>query len=393
MEYSFDKVIDRRGSGCIKWDYNPEVLPMWVADMDFETPPFIMEALRRRLEHGVFGYTMVQPEYYEAIINWFGKRRGWSVDKSWIIYTTGVIPALSAVIKAFTSPGDKVLINTPSYNHFYSSIRNNGCEVAASPLRYSKEGDTLRYGIDWEDLDAKLADPKVKVFLFCNPQNPTGRIWNADELAKVGEICRRHGKPVISDEIHCEIEMPGYTFVPFASVNPENCACSVTLNSCSKSFNLAGLQIANIISPDEKWRKAIDRAINVNENCDVNPFGPVALQACYSDEGAVWLKEMCAYVHGNYKLLKETLAAELPGFTASELQGTYLAWVDCHRLINRGISSKEIEEQLKEVEKVWIMAGETYGDGNFIRINLAAPRSMFEEGLQRIISGLKRLSR
>ena len=391
--YSFDKITDRIGSGCVKWDLDPEVLPMWVADMDFEAPSFIREALRKRLDHGIFGYTEIKDSYYEAIIGWFGRRRGWKIEREWITPVTGVIPGLAAVLHTFTSPGDKVLINSPAYNHFFAAISNAGCKVAASPLRFSVEDGVLHYEMDYEDLEAKLSDPKVKVFLFCNPHNPSGRVWRRDELEKVGELCRKWGKPVISDEIHCEIEMPGFKYIPFASVSPENRDCCVTLNSSSKSFNLAGLKIANVITPCKEWRERIKHSVSTYECGDVNAFGPESLQACYSPEGEQWLKEMCDYVHANYTLLKERLEAELPGFAISELQGTDLAWIDCHRLIIRGITSVDIEESLKEVEKVWIMGGEIYGDGNFIRVNLATPRALFEEGLERMITGLKRLSR
>lgn len=389
--YSFDKITDRIGSGCVKWDLDPEVLPMWVADMDFEAPSFIKEALRKRLDHGIFGYTEIKQSYYDAVIGWFSRRRGWNMEKEWITPVTGVIPGLSAVLHAFTSPGDKVLINTPAYNHFFAAIANNGCKVAASPLRYDVENGVVRYSIDFEDLDLKLSDPKVKLFLFCNPHNPSGRVWTHEELVKVGELCRKWGKPLVADEIHCEIEMPGFKYIPLASVSAENQGCCVTLNSSSKSFNLAGLKIANIIISDKEMRERVARSVAQYECGDVNAFGPESLHACYSPEGAEWLKDLCDYVHGNYTLLKERLKAELPEFPIAELQGTYLAWVDCRRLIIRGITSTDIEESLKEVEKVWIMAGEIYGDGSFIRINLAMPRPLFEEGLDRVVRGLKRL--
>ena len=389
--YSFDKITDRIGSGCVKWDLDPEVLPMWVADMDFEAPSFIKEALRKRLDHGIFGYTEIKQSYYDAVIGWFSCRRGWNIETEWITPVTGVIPGLAAVLHAFTSPGDKVLITSPGYNHFFNAIANSGCKVASSPLRYDVVNGVVRYSIDFEDLDLKLSDPKVKILLFCNPHNPSGRVWTREELVKVGELCRKWGKPVIADEIHCEIEMPGFKYIPFASVSPENQECSITLTSSSKSFNLAGLKIANIITPDKEMREKVLQSVATYECGDINTFGPESLQACYSPEGAEWLTQLCEYVHGNYTLLKERLKAELPEFPIAELQGTYLAWVDCRRLIIRGITSTDIEESLKEVEKVWIMAGEIYGDGSFIRINLAMPRPLFEDGLDRVVRGLKRL--
>ena len=257
MAYDFTSVVERRGTACVKWDAPNgagipagEVIPMWVADMDFRTAPCIIDALRKRVEHGVFGYTEVPESYYDAVISWFGRRRGWAIEREWILYTTAVVPALSVCIKAFTEPGDKVVFLTPAYNCFFSSIRNAGCVASASPIRYHYPSDgasmnVITVDIDWEDLERRCADPAAKILLVCNPHNPVGRIWTRDELARMGEIARRHGLVVLSDEIHCELEMPGHTFTPFAAISPENQDCCVTLNSPSKSFNTAGLQIAD----------------------------------------------------------------------------------------------------------------------------------------------------
>lgn len=290
MKYDFDTIIPRRGTNSYKWDTPEEenVLPMWVADMDFRTAPTIVEALQRRVAHGIFGYTKVPETYYDAVVRWFESRHRWRIDPRWIIYTSGVVPALSAIIKALTVPGDKVIVQTPAYNCFYSSIRNDGCELSANNLIY-RDG---RYSIDFDDLEAKVADPKAKILLLCNPHNPVGRVWTPEELRHIGDICLRNGVFVVADEIHCELTYEGYDYTPFASLSKRFQQNSVTCVSPSKAFNLAGLQIANIIAADDDVRRRIDRAININEVCDVNPFGVIATIASYN-EGGEWL-DACA---------------------------------------------------------------------------------------------------
>ena len=387
MTYDFDSLVERRGSGCVKWDLcPPDVIPMWVADMDFPTAPCIVEALRKRVEHGVFGYTVVPDSYYDAVISWFSRRRGWTIQRDWILYTTAVVPALSVCIKAFTEPGDKVVFITPAYNCFFSSVRNAGCVASESPVIYSRDGGVLTVSIDWEDLERRCADPSARVLLLCNPHNPVGRIWTPEELVRLGELARRYGLVVLSDEIHCELEMPGQRFTPFAAVSPENLACSVTMNSPSKSFNTASLQIANIICSRADWRERIDRVINIYEVCDVGPFGIVGLQAAYN-EGEEWLSQLNAYIWENYCLLRSMFAAELPSCPVTSLQATYLAWVDVSAL---GRGSQEIVDSLIAREHVRPGPGILYGDDRFLRINLACPRSLCEEGLKRIVAGLKR---
>lgn len=239
MEYDFDTVIPRRGTDSCKWDTpaQEDVLPMWVADMDFRTAPAVIEALQRRVAHGIFGYTKVPDAYYNAVEGWFARRHGWRIDRRWIVCTTGVVPALSAVIKALTKPGDRVIVQTPAYNCFFSSIRNNGCELSSNGLSY-RGG---RYTVDFEDLEAKAADPKAKLLLLCNPHNPVGRVWTPEELRRMGEICLRHGVLVVADEIHCELTYDGHDYTPFASLSEEFLRHSVTCNSPSKAFNLAGM--------------------------------------------------------------------------------------------------------------------------------------------------------
>lgn len=387
MEYDFSRPTDRRGTDSYKWDSAPEadIIPMWVADMDFETFPGITEALQRRVAHGIFGYTRVPKAYYEAVCRWFGKRHGWHINREDIIYTSGVVPAVSAVIKALTLPGDQVIVQGPVYNCFFSSIRNNGCEMVSNSLIYNKE--ELRYEIDFDDLERKLKHERARLMLLCNPHNPGGRVWTRDELTRVAELCRKYGVRVVSDEIHCELTLYDNEYVPFGSLPDELSRGSITCCSPSKAFNTAGLQIANIVCRDAEVRNRIDRAININEVCDVNPFGVIALQAAYSDEGYEWLTQLRKYISANYDLLMERFARELPKCKVMRMEGTYLAWIDCSEL---HIPSDEIEEMLMHENKVWVNAGSMYGaeGAAFIRINMACTSELLNEGITRIVNGL-----
>lgn len=387
MEYDFSRPTERRGTDSYKWDSAPEadIIPLWVADMDFETFPGITEALQRRVAHGIFGYTRVPEAYYEAVCNWFGKHHGWHINRKDIIYTSGVVPAVSAVIKALTLPGDQVIVQGPVYNCFFSSIRNNGCEMVSNSLIYNKE--ELRYEIDFDDLERKLAHERARLMLLCNPHNPGGRVWTRDELTRVAELCRKYGVRVVSDEIHCELTLYDNEYVPFGSLPDELSHGSITCCSPSKAFNTAGLQIANIVCRDAEVRNRIDRAININEVCDVNPFGVISLQAAYSDEGYEWLTQLRAYISSNYDLLRERFARELPKCKVMRMEGTYLAWIDCSEL---HISSDEIEEMLMHENKVWVNAGSMYGTEGaaFIRINMACTSELLNEGITRIVNGL-----
>jgi len=384
MKYNFDESVERRGTNCVKWDESadPDIIPMWVADMDFRVAPAIQKALELRVSHGVFGYNIVPESYYEAVISWFRRRHQWEIERSSILYTTAVVPAMSCVIKALTMPGEKVLILSPAYNCFFSSIKNNGCEVLESPLK--AVADTFE--VDWADFEAKCADEKTTLFLLCNPHNPCGRVWKHEELQQMYDICQQHGVKVVSDEIHCELIMPGYQFVPFGTIT-DDC---IVMNSPSKNFNTAGLQIANIITKNPEWRRRIDRAININEVCDVNPFGIVALQAAYNESGD-WLDELNQYLWGNYQTLCDFFARELPQLKVSRLEGTYLVWVNHSAL---GISTDDFFNRLLTEGHVWVSAGTMYGPQTgegYIRINIACPRRQLNEALQRIASVTSRV--
>ena len=412
-KYDFDKMTVRRGTNCVKWDaespagpIGEDVIPLWVADMDFQVAPEITKALKERVAQGIFGYTHIPDSYYESAINWWERRRGWHTEKDWYIPVDGIVPGMSIVIKALTqyeldAEGNvvekpdhgrgpdgklpKVIIQSPAYNCFFSSVRNDLCELSVNHLIYDTEGDQATWYLDFDELERLASDPMAKVLLFCNPHNPCGRVWPEEDLRKVTDICSRKGVIVVSDEIHCELEMPGYHFIPMAVIDQEN---TITMNSPSKSFNIAGLGISNIITSNPEWKKLIDRVINIWEHCDLNPFGVIALQAAY-DKGEPWLKELNEYLYGNYRMLVECFGKELPQFPVSKLEGTYLAWVDVSAI---SMPSIEIEKSLINEEKVWINGGTMYGRDGFMRINLACPRERLEEGIRRIIKGFRRLT-
>lgn len=383
--YDFSMLVDRRGGDSVKWNHfsTDDIVPLWVADMDFPAAPAIQEALQRRVDHGVFGYAQVDEGYYDAIVSWQRRRHQWAVNRQWILYTTGVVPAASCVIKALTLPGEKVLVMTPVYNCFFSSIRNQGCDVEECAL--VRKGDS--YIIDWQDFEKKCQEDKVTVFLLCNPHNPVGRVWTLEELARMGDICARHHVRVVSDEIHCELMMPGSTFVPFAAVSEQNLSNSVTLCSPSKAFNIAGLQNAYLICSDDEMRRRIDRVLNIYEVCDVNAFGIVALKAAYNDSEQ-WLDDLCQYIWDNYQWVRQFLGERMPNVTVCRLEGTYLAWLDIRQL---GISSEEATRRLLHDGKVFVSSGTLYGqrDGDgYLRVNLACPRQTLEEGMRRFVQAL-----
>lgn len=381
MKYDFDTPIRRRGTNSMKWDdcSADDILPLWVADMDFAVAPAIQEAVAKRAAHPTYGYTLIPSSYYDAITEWFGRRHQWNISTEWIIPTTGVIPAMSTTIKAVCMPGEKVLVMTPVYNHFFSSILNNGCQVEESPLILHGN----RYNVDWVDFNERASDPKVTLFLLCNPHNPAGRVWTKDELERMAEICWRHNVAICSDEIHCELTRPGLDYTPMEPIASRMGVRCAMVGSPSKAFNIAGLQIANVVCRNDELRRRIDRAININEVCDVNPFGVVALEAAYR-YGEDWLDQLREYIWSNYQLLRKQIESRRPRWKLIDLEGTYLAWIDIRAT---GMSSSDMEHMLTEKARVRISAGNIYGerDGEgFIRINLACPRAMLLEAIERI---------
>ncbi|MDR1454735.1 MAG: pyridoxal phosphate-dependent aminotransferase [Tannerella sp.] len=379
MESVFDEIVPRRDSHSYKWDSDGDgdVLPMWVADMDFRTARPVIDALERRAQHGIFGYAKVPGACFEAVEGWFARRHNFRMKQDWILFTTGVVPALSAAVKALTSPGDRVIVQSPVYNCFFSSIRNNQCETVSNDLTY-RNGT---YTVDFADLEAKASDPQTTLLLLCNPHNPAGRVWTGEELNRIGDICLRNRVTVVSDEIHCDLVYPGHTHLPFASLSEDFLYGSVTCVSPGKTFNLAGIQVAGIIAADEARRKAIDRALNVNEVCEISVFAVEALIAAYN-RGEAWLEALKAYLYDNYICFRDYFAKHLPQFTVLPLEATYLVWVDCSPL---GLPSARIAETLLEREKLRVNEGAMYGAAGegFVRFNIACPRKLLVEGLER----------
>lgn len=383
MKYNFDEVIDRKGTNSVKWDgQSEEVIPMWIADMDFRVAPPITAALNQRLSHGIFGYASVPEAYFAAEVNWWQNRHGTQIRKEWIEVTTGIIPALSAVVQAFCSPGDKVMIQNPVYNYFISSITNNGCEAVVNQLAY--DGDV--YTIDFTDFEKKAADERVKMFILCNPHNPVGRVWTEDELIRMGEICLEHDVLVLVDEAHRDLVYAPNIHIPFMGINERFKANAITCTSPGKTFNLAGLKIANIITANEAFRLKVNRSINVNEVIEPNIFGIDATIAAY-EEGESWVDQMLAYLKDNASYVRHFLDEHLPHVKMTDLEGTYLVWLDCHQIDK---TSDTIAEELWHIDKVRVNSGSVYGQGGqgFIRINIACPRALLEEGLTRLAASL-----
>lgn len=386
--FDFDTIINRHHTGSAKWDspHDESVLPMWVADMDFRTAPPIIDALQRRVAHGIFGYASVPDAYFQAVIDWFTRRHGFAMQREWILYTSGVVPALSAILKAVTQPGDGVIVQTPAYNCFFSSVRNMQCQLVENPL-INRDGF---YEMDFDHLEKVAAQPHVTAMILCNPHNPVGRAWREQELRRVGEICFQHGVMVISDEIHCDLMFPGQTHQPFAALGEAFLRHSVTTHSPSKSFNIAGLQIANIIAADERIRARVDRALNIHEVCDVNPFGVTALIAAYNDSEA-WLDALTGYLHQNYELVRDFITTHLPQLQLTQQQATYLAWIDCRSL---AMSSTQLTERLRREGKLMLNAGTVYGDAGegYLRLNMACPREQLMGGLNRLRAVISQLN-
>lgn len=382
--YNFDREIDRKKTNSLKYDFAVErgrdvdVLPLWVADMDFQAPKPVLDALQNAVSHGIFGYSEVKGEYFDALYRWFDSRFEWQPKSEWLVKTPGVVFALAMAVRALTKEGDSVLIQPPVYYPFFEVIRDNNRKIVESPLLLT-DG---HYEIDFDDLEEKIASRNVKLFLLCSPHNPVGRVWTKEELQKLGELCDRYHVFVVADEIHCELVYEGHDYTPFASLSKRFRQNSVTCVSPSKAFNLAGLQIANIIAADEGVRRRIDRAININEVCDVNPFGVIATIAAYN-EGGAWLDALRKYLWENYEYLCRFFEQRLPQYPVLPLEGTYLVWIDCRA---SSIGSDATTLRLQEEQKLMVNSGTLYGPGGegFIRLNIACPRTLLADGLERI---------
>ncbi|HAL74266.1 MAG TPA: aminotransferase [Clostridiales bacterium] len=379
----FDEIIDRRNTGSIKYDFAErrgkpaDVLPLWVADMDFRAPAEVMQALEDRSRHGIFGYSEAGPAYFEAVQGWLQRRLDWTVEPQWLIKTPGVVFAINIAIRALTCEGDSIMIQQPVYYPFADSIRVNNRRLSVNQLVYA-DG---HYSIDFVDFEEKIIRDKVRLFILCNPHNPVGRVWSADELTVLGDICLRHGVKVIADEIHADFVYPGHRHQVFAALKPEFSEITVTCTSPSKTFNLAGLQISNIFIADPVIRRLFREEMTCCGYGMTGVMGIVACQAAYT-YGDAWLDALLKYLQGNLAFLREFLQDKLPSIRLVEPEGTYLAWLDCRNL---GMSDDELDRCILHEAGVWLDAGPMFGDGGqgFQRINIACPRQTLAEALTR----------
>ena len=384
MKYDFDTPVDRRGTNSLKWNVSDGELPMWVADMDFKTAPEIIRAIENRAAHGVFGYNDLPDEWYSAYCDWWGTRHGLYVSPEWLIFCTGVIPAISTAVRKLTTPAEKVVIETPVYNIFFNSIENNGRIPVEVPLIY--EGGEYRR--NWNALEEALSDPQVSLMILCNPHNPIGKIWSRAELARVGELCQEYGVTVISDEIHCDLTDPGCDYVPFASVSETCRDISVTCVAPTKAFNIAGMQTAAVIVPNKFLRHKMWRGLNTDEVAEPNTFAVPAAVAAFT-KGGEWLDELRAYVYENKRTVADFLRRELPEIKLTPSNATYLLWLDIS-----AISSSGDADYIREVTGLYVSDGAQYrGNGHdFIRLNIACPRETLLDGLNRLKVGVQKLN-
>lgn len=395
--YNFDKIINRKGTNCLKYDYAVErgkpadVLPLWVADMDFTVSEEITKSLHAAVDHGIYGYTQPKDAYYNAITNWMEKNHNWKTKREWIMKTPGVVFALGAAVKAFTKPGDAVLIQNPVYYPFTNIIRDNDRRVIDNTLVYEKrvtEGKS-QYSIDYEDFERKIAQENIKLFILCNPHNPVGRVWNREELQYLGEICLRHHVIVVSDEIHNDFVYPGFEHTVFANVDPRFAEFTVTCTAPSKTFNLAGLQISNIFISNETLREAFQKEIDKTGYDEPNALGAVACEAAYRG-GQEWLDQLRAYLLENLNFLRAYLQEKIPQIHLVEPEGTYLVWLDCSEL---GISGKELDQFIVEKAGLWLDGGAMFGPSgaDFQRVNIACPRATLELALDKLKAAVDNL--
>ena len=403
MSYNFDSKIDRANTGSVKWEFAPDwndsdeknqinacddqndVLPMWVADMDFACPEPVMRALKQRVDHGIFGYTRPKKGDRATVVNWMNKRHGWRIQANWIISTPGVVPALHMLVRAFTRPGDKVLVQRPVYYPFFSAIKNNDCHIVSNSLVLADN----RYHMDFGDLEEKTADPKVKLAIFCSPHNPVGRVWKSEELRRFGQICMQNNVLIISDEIHADLIFPGQQFVPFSMADPNFSQNSISCTAPSKTFNLAGLQTSNIIIANEKIRDKFKQIIQSNGLLGVNPFGMTACRAAY-ENGEPWLDALLPYLHENLRSMTSYFSDDIPEIKIIQPEGTYLIWIDCRSL---GLNNHKLNDLFLNQAGICFDPGSLFGpegDG-FQRINIACPRSLLMQALGRIAEAVKNI--
>lgn len=382
MAYDFSKLTNRYHTNSLKWDVNKDELPMWVADMDFEAAPEIIDALHERVNHGIFGYNIVSDEYFESIQNWWLKRHHYQIEKEWMMFCTGVVPAISSIVRKMTTVGENVLIQSPVYNIFYNSILNNGRHVLSSDLVY----DGQEYHIDFDDLEKKLSLPQTTLMILCNPHNPIGKIWDQETLIKIGNLCAKHHVIVVSDEIHCDITAPDYEYIPFASVSETNLMNSITCIAPTKAFNLAGLQTACIVVPNPVLRHKVNRGINTDEVAEPNSFAVCATIAAF-EKGATWLDELRVYIENNKQTAIQFIEEHLPQLHVIPTHATYLLWIDCSHVCDNSV---DLVESIRQTTGLYVSDGLEYGENGkcFIRLNVACPLERLNDGLQRLQKGI-----
>ncbi len=381
MQYNFSKLINRFNTNSLKWDVNNNELPMWVADMDFETAPEIKEAIRKKVDFGIYGYTIIPDEYYLSISNWWERRHNFKIEKEWILFCTGVVPAISSIVRKMTREGDNVLVQAPVYNIFYNSIVNNNRKVLSSDLCF----DGKEYSIDFEDLERKLSDPATTLMILCNPHNPIGKVWSKETLKKIGELCIKYNVLVVSDEIHCDLTY-GDSYTPFASISPEIAQNSITCIAPTKTFNLAGVQSSNIIVPNDEIRRMVNRGINTDEVAEPNAFAIEATIAAFT-KGEPWLNELIEYLAQNKRVVQKFIHNELPSLNLIHSDATYLLWIDCSSITK---DSLDFCKFIRKETGLYVSSGHVYGSngGHFIRMNIACQRERVEDGLSRLKVGV-----
>lgn len=389
MRYDFDEIIQRKGTNCIKYDFARErgkpdgLLPLWVADMDFRTPPEVVEAMVEASQHGIFGYSEVKLPYFEAIHNWLKEHIGWETEASWLVKTPGVVFAISTAIRALTQIGDSILIQRPVYYPFTSVILENDRKLVNNPLIY----ENGRYQIDFEDFESKIRENQIKLFILCNPHNPVGRVWTAEELIRMGEICVRHQVTVVSDEIHADFTYPGHQHLVFSALKPEFADITITCTAPSKTFNLAGLQVSNIFISDKTLRREFRKEVGRTGYSQLNTMGLIACQAAY-EKGTPWLDELKKYLSENLSFIREFLIKELPEVTLVEPEGTYLVWLDFQKL---GLTEKELEQLIVDKAKLWLDEGTMFGPegAGFQRFNIACPKATLEAAFRQLRDAIR----
>lgn len=383
QKYDFDALIDRRRTNSLKWDVEENELPMWVADMDFHTAPVVRKALEGRVAHGIFGYADVTDAWYDAYTGWWEKRHHFKMEKDWLVFCTGVVPALSSAVRKLTTPGEKVLIQTPVYHIFFNSIVNNGRFPLESPLTY----DGVSYGIDFAALKRDMADPQVSLMILCNPHNPVGKLWSREELARIGELAEQHHVVVVSDEIHCDLTDPGKEYVPFLSASDTCKKVGIACMAPTKAFNLAGLSTAAAAVPDPALRHRMWRGLNTDECGEPNAFAVEAAAAAFTEEGADWLDALRAYIYTNKCLVTNFVKEQLPSVFLLPSEATYLLWLDCGRITD---SASDLAAFIRSKTGLYLSDGSPFGGngGQFLRLNIACPKSRVEDGLCRLKDGI-----